>query len=213
MAIRAYDEDYLPYAQRILGDMLDFAVNTYEIDIDQFFGMFLISDVSRQFQNGNPTYIAGKTGCELTKEVLRDSGKDWGEHPDAMYLDKSPEYWCGWALTFYQWYTSRSFSKINHAVKPSDILQMYPVFHEMDITHFVEEMNSRWSQYYTDTNLKRLRKTAGLSQRELSELSEVSLRQIQLFEQRKRDINHCRSIDLFRLSKILVCKVEDLLEI
>ena len=27
--IRAYSEDYLWYAQRILGDMLDFAVNTY----------------------------------------------------------------------------------------------------------------------------------------------------------------------------------------
>lgn len=213
MEIHAYSEDYLSYAQRIMGDMIDFAVNTYDIPIDRFFGMFLASDVSRQFQNGNPTYVVGKTGCELTKIVLKDTGKEWKDRPDAMYLDKSPEYWCGWALAFYQWYTSRSFQKIYNAVKPSVILQMYPVYHEMDILHFVEQMNLLWDKYYTETNLKRLRKTIGYSQRELSEVSQVPLRQIQLFEQRKRNINHCGALNLFRLSKALYCKVEDLLEI
>ena len=28
MAMCAYDEEYLPLAQRVLGDMLDYAVNT-----------------------------------------------------------------------------------------------------------------------------------------------------------------------------------------
>ena len=69
MVIHAYSDDYLTSAQRILGDMLDFAVNTYDMDIDKFFEMFLVSNVSRQFEIGNPTYVAGKTGCELVKEV------------------------------------------------------------------------------------------------------------------------------------------------
>ena len=30
MMIRAYSEDYLNNAQKILGDMMDYAVNTYE---------------------------------------------------------------------------------------------------------------------------------------------------------------------------------------
>ena len=34
MEMRAYLSDYVPYAQRILGDMLDFAVNTCDMDID-----------------------------------------------------------------------------------------------------------------------------------------------------------------------------------
>ena len=75
MEMHAYLYDYLPTAQRIMGDMLDFAVNTCEQDIEKFYGLFLMSDVSLQFQNGNPTYIAGKTGCELAKEVI--AGK-WG---------------------------------------------------------------------------------------------------------------------------------------
>ena len=74
MEMRAYPSDYLTSAQRILGDMLDFAVNTCDLDIDLYFGLFTVSSVSVQFQNGNPTYIAGKTGCELVKEVIADAG-------------------------------------------------------------------------------------------------------------------------------------------
>ena len=72
MEMRAYLSDYLTSAQRIMGDMLDFAVNSCDIEIDRFFEMFIVSDVSTQFQNGNPTYIAGRTGCELVKEVIED---------------------------------------------------------------------------------------------------------------------------------------------
>ena len=93
MEMHAYSEDYLLTAQRILGDMLDYAVNEYEFDPDEFYKMFLVSDVSRQFQEGNPTYIAGKNGCEIVKEVIRSAGLVMEEIPDEMYLDKSPEYW------------------------------------------------------------------------------------------------------------------------
>ena len=182
MEMHAYSEDYLLTAQRILGDMLDYAVNEYEFDPDEFYKMFLVSDVSRQF-------------------------------PDEMYLDKSPEYWAGWALAHYQWYTARPFMKIYKVVTIEDLLKMYSVYHEMDIMKFVEAINEKWDQYYTETNLKRLRKIAGLSQRELADLSGVALRQIQLFEQKKRNINHTRAIDVLKIGKVLGCKSEDLLEI
>ena len=173
MEMHAYSEDYLLTAQRILGDMLDYAVNEYEFDPDEFYKMFLVSDVSRQFQEGNPTYIAGKNGCEMVKEVIRSAGLIMEEIPDEMYF----------------------------------------VYHEMDIMKFVEAINEKWDQYYTETNLKRLRKIAGLSQRELADLSGVALRQIQLFEQKKRNINHTRAIDVLKIGKVLGCKSEDLLEI
>ena len=44
---------------------------------------------------------------------------------------------------------------------------MYPVYHEMDISRFVETINEKWDQYYVETNLKRLRMLSGLSQSEL----------------------------------------------
>lgn len=213
MVIHAYSDDYLASAQRILGDMLDYAVNTYEFEIDKFYEMFLVSEVSRQFERGNPTYVAGKTGCELVKEVIRDSGITWKEYPDEMYLDKSPEYWTGWILAYYQWYSGRSFYKIYKAVSMKEILRMYDAYHEMDTEQFINRMNEIWDKYYPETNLKRLRGLAGLSQRELSELSGVSIRQIQLFEQKQRDINQTRAIDVLRISRVLGCRSEELLEL
>lgn len=82
MEMRAYLSDYVPYAQRILGDMLDFAVNTCDMDIDEYFELFTVSSVSIQFQNGNPTYIAGKTGCELVREVI--ATQEWSLFPLKM---------------------------------------------------------------------------------------------------------------------------------
>ncbi len=213
MEMRAYLSDYVPYAQRILGDMLDFAVNTCDMDIDEYFELFTVSSVSTQFQNGNPTYIAGKTGCELVREVIADAGMKPLSVEDEMYLDKSPEYWAGWALAYYQWYTCRTFIKIHKAVSLKQIVSMYSIYHEMDITHFIDTMNELWDNYYKETNLKRLRKSAGLSQRELSDLSGVPLRQIQLFEQRQRDINHTKVIDVVKFARVLGCKTEDLLQI
>ena len=211
MVMHAYPCDYVNMAQRIMGDMLDYAVNTYDVEIDEFFGMFIVSDISKQFQSGNPTYVAGKTGCELFKEVIAESGLKLDDKEDVMYIDKTAEYWTGWALAYYQWYTGRTFAKIWNAVKLKDIVDMYPVYHEMDIQQFVDRMNELWESYYIDTNLKRIRMLSGYSQRELSELSGVSLSQ--LFEQRQRNINHTKAENVFRLAKILNCKCEDLIEI
>ena len=183
------------------------------MNIDRFFDLFVVSDVSTQFEHGNPTYVAGKTGCELAREVVEGSGLSKVMEADQMYLDKSPEYWTGWALAFYQWYTCRPFGKIHRAVSLQQIITMYSVYHEMDIMKFVERINELWDEYYKETNLKRIRKLSGLSQSELAELSGVPLRQIQLFEQRQRDINKTKAIDVVRLCRVLCCKTEDLLQI
>ena len=213
MMIRAYDEDYVMSAQRILGDMMDFAVNTLEYDGDTFFTMFLISGLAHQFGSGNPSYVAGRTGCELAREVLRESGLKEPSVSDEMYMDKLPEYWSGWALAYYQWYTGRTFARIHKAVSIAMILDMYPRRHEADIMKFVAIMDEKLRDYYTETNLKRLRTAMGLSQRELALLSGVAQRQIQLFEERRRDINKAQAFTIFKLGKALHCDCEDLLEI
>ncbi len=213
MMIRAYDEDYVGYAQRILGDMMDFAVNILEYDGDTFFSMFIVSGLAEQFGRGNPSYVAGKTGCELAREVIRESGLKEPDVPDEMYMDKSPEYWSGWALAYYQWYTGRKFARIHKAVSIETVLDMYPVLHEADIMKFVTIMDEKLRDYYTETNLKRFRTGMGLSQRELAQLSGVALRQIQLLEEKRRDINKTQALTLFKLGKVLHCDCEDLLEI
>ena len=212
MVIRAYDEIYIAVAQNVLGHAVDFAVMSLELDIDTFGKAFAVSDASKQFAAGNPKYVAGMNGCELARLVLAETHISYTDADDAMYLDKSPEYWSGWALAFYQWYSWRSFMEILTAVPLSQIILMYPTFHEMDIQKFVERMDRMLKEAYPTTRLKAFRVNSGLSQSELASDSGVALRQIQLFEQRQRDINNAAAITLLRLSKSLHCRMEDLIE-
>ena len=212
MAIRAYYEDYVSGAQRILGDAVDFAVMTLNIDPDNFGVAFVVSSVSEQFSIGNPKYVAGMNGCELARAVLEQVGIPYHDAEDVMYLDKSPEYWAGWALAYYQWFSSRSFNEILTAVPLSELIKMYPVYHEMDIEHFVFRMNELMKGVYPYTKLRMKRMNIGMSQAELAKESGVELRQIQLFEQRQRDINNASAMTLLKLSRPLACKIEDLIE-
>ena len=61
MEMHAYSEDYLLTAQRILGDMLDYAVNEYEFDPDEFYKMFLVSDVYQKSKPYNPFFFIPKS--------------------------------------------------------------------------------------------------------------------------------------------------------
>lgn len=212
MEIRAYDEMYLTDAQNILGHAVDFAVMSLELDPDLFGNAFAVSNSSKQFANGNPRYVAGMNGCELARQVLAETCIPFTDTEDAMFLEKSPEYWSGWALAYYQWYSCRSFITILNAVPLSEILRMYPVFHEMDITHFTDHLDQKLKQRYPLTRLKTRRNACDLSQAELAANAGVPLRQIQLFEQRQRDINKTAAITLLRLSKALHCTMEDLIE-
>ena len=212
MEIRAYSEMYLSDAQRILGHAVDFSVMTLDIDPDVFGNAFSVSKSSKQFEQGNPRYVSGINGCELARMALTETNTPFNDKEDAMYLDKSAEYWAGWALAFYQWYSSRSFYDILTAVPLSDIIKMYPVYHEMDISHFNEHMDDLLRSCYPYTRLRTKRTNNGLSQSELSNESGVALRQIQLFEQRQGNINNAAAITLLQLSKSLHCRIEDLME-
>ena len=212
MAICAYDEIYVDSAQNVLGHAVDFAVMTLGLEPNMFGDAFAVSDASKPFAAGNPAYVAGMNGCELARKVLEETGTPFADAEDAMYLDKSPEYWAGWALAYYQWFTGYSFMEILTAVPLEQIVAMYPTYHEMDVSQFVEQMDRHMQEVYPQTKLRMRRETCGFSQSELSADADVPLRQIQLFEQRQRDINKCAAITLLKLSRSLHCSIEDLME-
>lgn len=209
----AYDIDYLDDAQDILGDMFDFAVNTCKIDVEKFVVLFNHTGIAKQFGKGNPKYIAGMNGCEVVRDIMFRAGTPVNdEMQDVMYVEKSPEYWAGWALCYYQWFTGYSFEQIFERVPAKKIIAMYYPYHEADISKFVEVMNKNMQQSDGKTMLRRLRAYAGLSQSMLAKKADVSIRQIQLFEQQERDINKTSSETLMKLSRALNCRMEDLLQ-
>ena len=154
----AYDELYLPLAQRVMGDMYDYAVNTLNIVIQEFHKMFTVSGMAHQFEIGNPTYIAGKNGCEVAKEVISECTDMKIEAKDAMYVDKTPEYWIGWSLSYYQWITCKTYREIEEHVPIETMYGMYATLHEADISLYVEIMDEKFqierSGGYTGASLR-----------------------------------------------------------
>lgn len=206
----AYDRLYLSRAQSVLASMLDFAVYDLSIPIEEFYMRFLVSPLSNGFQSGESAVIAGRSGIELAADVMEDRSLTSRYRPNA---NRSPEYWTGWALAFFQWKSNLQFARINASIPITEILQMYNPFHEMDITQFCDHMLELYRKRNLVSNLKRMRQKTGLSQSELAKLSEVPVRTIQQYEQRQKNINAAKAETLIRIAKYLYCSVDDLMEL
>lgn len=209
--ILAYDKRYLLKAQNTFASMFDFAVYDLGEELSSFYQKFLQSKISKQFENGNSSVIAGKSGVELALEIIGD------EKLASMYrpsMDRTPEYWCGWALAYFQWYTNLTFYDINTSIPISEILTLYTPYHEMDISQFCDKMLELYNnRRQNNMNLKTTRMNAGLSQSELAELSGIPVRTIQQYEQNQKNINAAKVETVVKLAKTLNTSVERLIEI
>ena len=212
MMIRAYQEIYLSKAQAAMGDAYDYAINICGISGEAFVKMFLSSSISQRLENGEPACLVGKSGIEIAREIVLETTGKLIEAEPQEHFGRSAEYWIGWAIVYYQWYSDRKFSDIFKVVTYAELQKMYCTLHEADISKFAEIIDDRIREYYPDTNLKRIRTMYGLTQAELADRSGVSLRSIQMYEQRNKNINKASADTVYRLAKILGCTMEELLE-
>ena len=121
--------------------MLDCGVNKYGYPLDVFYDLFLSSEVSSQFAQGNPRYLVGLSGVELADMVVLSSGSPISDKNDGSF-NVGSEYWAGWVLAFYQRYSDRSFSFIqSKGLGIREIVGMYHPMHEADLMKFVEVAN------------------------------------------------------------------------
>ncbi|MCL2253901.1 MAG: helix-turn-helix domain-containing protein [Lachnospiraceae bacterium] len=213
--MNAYAETYLNDAMNNLGDMLDYAVNDCGYEAKDFWDYFTNSGVAKSFEIGNPRYVAGFSGVELVSEVLLRTTRSQPNAPMSVIIEKSPEYWGGWIMAYYQWYTNKRFSDFTKKGLTIDyVLSLYPTLHEADPSRFVSAIDN-YIALNSETatgNLKRIRKANGITQKKLAEESGVALRMIQLYEQGYQDINKAQAISLARMAHVLGCSVDDLLE-
>ncbi len=208
----AYAESYLNDAMRNLGEAFDYAVNACKIDIEEFMRLFIVSGYSDSFSKGYPKVVAGMSGTELAVEIINKTGMNI-DFPEAQVdYDYSAEYWCGWILAFYQWYTTRSFRDIHDNVSMSEVYKLYPIMHEASEEKFVDTLNAIISRKSQPTRLQAMRKKSRLTQAELSELSGVNLRTLQQYELGAKDINKASVQNVISLAKALNCNLQDILE-
>ncbi len=209
----AYDEIYLNRARMTLGNMLHFAVYDLGRNITAFYDAFISSGLAGRFGKGEPKLTVGLSGIELAYEVL---AKTTGEICDTVPVpafDRSPEYWTGWVLAYYEWYRNVPFERINNVVPISEIVDMYSPMHEADILKFVDVIDKKLAEDIETKRLARLRAYAGLTQKMLAEKTGVSLRMIEQYEQGRKDINHASAETVYKLAKSLGCSMEELIEI
>ena len=209
---RAYREIYLSNAQSVLGDAFDYAINTCQIPGDDFLKLFAVSSISKRMENGEPSLLSGKSGIEIAIDVIAETTGKQLEAIPAEHMERSVEYWIGWAVAYYQWYSDRRYSDIFKAISYRELQKMYYTLHEADITKFADIADERIREYFTDTNLKRIRTVYGCTQAELAKHSGVSLRSIQMYEQRRKNINKASAETLYSIAKVLGCTIEDLIE-
>lgn len=210
--IHAYSELYLFDAKQNLAEMFDYAINTCDFDANLFSKLYVQSGYADKFERGNPAIVAGMSGIELAKKVISYAYPNWNFPERIFSEDRSNVYWAGWALAEYQWATCKRFKDIFSRISFTEIISMYSVYHEMDIGHFIEDMNTKYENTKRETRLKTIRENRGISQTELAKLSGVNLRSIQMYEQKINDIDKAQAGTIYKLSRVLGCTIEDLLE-
>lgn len=200
----AYSEIYLDDAMYTLAEVFSYVPNARQADA--LFNRFVMSGIAYQFGKGNPRYL-NMPSQALFYEIVDDT-------MPLIYpigTGRSPQYWCGFVLAYYQWYTGLRFERIGCHLPPSRVIDMYHPLHEADLQKFVDVANR--IVFQEETNLARYRKIANMSQVQLSRYSNVSFRSIQLYEQRQLNINKAPADKLLKLSRVLGCAMEELLEV
>ena len=208
----AYSEMYLNEAMANLGEAVEYAVKGCGMDMDVFFGLFLSSGIAAQFEKGNPKYVSGMSGTELVLEIMNKANYRVNVTEAAKEYEATPEYWCGWILAYLQWETAWSFRWICSSCSAEEILALYPILHEASEQKASSVLRNRIENARKQTQLQRMRLYAGMTQAALAQKAEVSLRSVQMYEQRRKDINKARAEYLIMLSSVLNCDPSLLLQ-
>ena len=215
MTRHSYDECYLQDVRCNLGDMFEYAVYDCGLDIDLYFGAFVSCGMAARLEVGDPRFAGGYSGFELAELVVRTANLLEGEPPEPTKgSGRTPEYWCGWILAYYQWLRCERFGNLAmDGLTPSRILSMY-VLHEADESKFVEEADALLSESRRSrpSRLQTIRKNRQLTQEQLATMSDVSLRMVQLYEQRRNDISKAEFGTVLALFHALGCEPEALVE-
>jgi hypothetical protein len=201
-----------------LGDTSEKIVKRFELDSNLFFRKFEDINTFNDDRLMNYNYF-----IKIIPYMLVD--ENWGtsyyaysfslssksSHYHPHYEDMpivTPEYWVGFVLAFVQWYYNISYKEIISAYPCKELIKEYFPYHEMDIRKVLDLFNIRLNIV---SKLKLKREEAKLSQSELSIISNVPIRTIKAYEQQSIDISKGQIDTIYKLSKALHCKMEDLI--
>lgn len=219
---------YLDDLREALGAMLDVGVTVCGLSGQDIVDAFVVSGVAHEFERLNPAFVAGKSGIELVRllapfmGIAGDPLESAGVEYPFDRFGRSPDYWLGWSLGYFQVVTGLPYARVVRAVSYRELAALYRPLHEAPEEKFVSELcdllglgagAAPSAASGSDSPLKLLRLRAGLTQAELAERSQTGLRSIQMYEQGHRDLAKARSLDVLRMAQALNCEVADLVAV
>lgn len=192
-----------------MAEMFEYAENTVRVNAKDFFSLFNNTNISDAFFTLDIKYILGKSSIEIVKEVLDLNHIKYKTliHRKRFVNDA---YWVGLIVSSYCFAKNISFKKFEQVFDINDIKRMYNPLHEAPHNKAIEAIDCILSS--KKTNLSIVRENAGYSQNELSAISGVSLRSIQMYEQRNKDINKASFSTIKSLATTLHVSLDDLYE-
>lgn len=209
--LHAYNKMYLYDAMHNLAEAFDVAVNDYDFTLDYFVKLFIVSGISYQFEKGNPKYISGKSGVELVVDVIsRVEDRVMDVKCDYSYRIPKEDYWVGWVLAYYQWYSAKTFKEIQSIITMQRLKELYHPYHEMDEERIIEYIDKEAEKTKCVKRLQAYRKKLGMSQSELAKASGINLRTLQQYEIGAKDISKASVSTVLALSRVLERDVRDL---
>lgn len=208
-----YDESYLYEAMDVLGESFDFAYNFCNVPLKEFINLFINSGYLKRFENGDFSIILGNSGIELALKVFEKENFNYKINNKRYDFSYSKEFWAGWILAFYQYHKGYSFEYIFSLIDIEEILRVYPTLHEASELKAFDVIDKIVTSSIKYSRLKEMRIKNGLTQKELAIKSNMSIRTLQEYENKSKNINKASSLTIYNLSKVLSCNIEDLLEI
>lgn len=213
-----YDERYLKTATNALGKAFDFAEKHLPGGMSHFYDLFCTSAISRTFDGPDAHPQVSDSGIELVLAVCEDNNIESLETMLSSERRLSKDVrdrarWCGEVLALHQWMIGASFRAISLHLSADDLMSLYAQNRAVTPLMASRALEEIYLRTAVSTRLRTFRSVAGLTQAALAESSGVSLRAIQQYEQRQKDINRAHALSVWRLAQTLGCKVEDLLEI
>lgn len=220
--MHAYNKSYLLDVINNVGEATDFAANTLNIPLQDFWHIFASSKGALGIENGMPWALVGLSGVEHVLRACEQAGYEinknnvltpveQAESDQPLSLSLSCEYWCGYSLAILQWFTRFSFARIETLLPIVTVADMYTTFHEESEERFIEASLEMMQRSNPACGLKQQRELLGLSQSQLAKKAGVGIRAIQQYEQGAKHLNRASYETVDKLARALCCKPQDLM--
>ena len=214
MAVKAYDKKELPQVISKLGKAFEFAEKCLPEGAAGFYRRFANSSVAATCTGPDAHPEIGGSAIELVLDVNEDASIDTLLMNEKRLSKQETRRlrWEAELLCRYQWETGLPFPAVFRTLSPERLRALHADYAELPPAEVVQRISVPETHESTTTSLARIRRERGLSQAGLAKASGVTLRSIQQYEQRKKDISHAQARSVLALAQALSCTMEELLE-